>query len=87
MGPALNFGVYEKVPPARKVPYNPSILIPLGKEWVGETRVRYEEWQGSGRNVEGRRAQLTQRALCARRPTRSSPSLLHTFSNPNMKQR
>ena len=30
MGPALNFGVYEKVPPARKVPYDPSILIPLG---------------------------------------------------------
>ena len=30
MRPALNFRVYEKVPPARKVPYNPSILIPLG---------------------------------------------------------
>ena len=30
MGRALNFGVYEKVPPARKVPYDPSILIPLG---------------------------------------------------------
>ena len=30
MGRALIFGVYEKVPIARKVPYNPSILIPLG---------------------------------------------------------
>ena len=30
MGPALNFGVYEKVPPARNVPYNPPILIPCG---------------------------------------------------------
>ena len=28
--PALNFRVSEKVPPARKVPYDPSILIPLG---------------------------------------------------------
>ena len=30
MRPALNFRVYEKVPPARKVPYDPSIFIPLG---------------------------------------------------------
>ena len=30
MGPALILGVCEKVPPARNVPYNPSILIPLG---------------------------------------------------------
>ena len=30
MRPTLNFRVYEKVPIARKVPYNPSILIPLG---------------------------------------------------------
>ena len=39
MGPALILGVYEKVPPARNVPYDPSILIPLGTN-------RYEPGHG-----------------------------------------
>ena len=31
MGCTPIFRVYQKVPPARKVPYDPSILIPLGE--------------------------------------------------------
>ena len=50
IGPALIFRVYEKVPPARKVPYNPSIsqlayAIPP-TPWVRRLHVGFSRSEG-----------------------------------------